>query len=198
MNSLYTGIRAVFGLGKQQSEYNRKFQLGNLSWEISIPENFKEVTVEKWASITEKGEQAMSKSTGEPVDGRPEVLFVSKADDANFVEASWRPYDQVLEGNYEDSCARERQILLQAFKTQLPEAQIESAVMAKDVSGLDFQVFNLKAVYTNGLTVNSLMYHRLCDDFELLINLMFIDPEYGRQMQQMLNTSAFETAEMLA
>lgn len=197
MNSLYTGIRAVFGLGKQQCEYNRKFQLGNLSWEISIPENFKEVTAEKWESITEKGEQAMSKSTGEPVDGRPEVLFVYKADDANFVEASWRPYDQVLEGNYEDSCARERQILLQAFKTQLPEAQIESAVTEEEVSGLDFKLFNLQAVYPDGLTVNSLMFHRLCDDFELLINLLYVNPEYGRQMIKMLSTSAFETAEML-
>jgi len=197
MNTIYNGIRAVLGLGKPQSDCSRKYELDNLKWEISIPENFKEVTAEQWSSITEKGEQAIEKSSAEPIGSRPEVLFVYKADDVNFVEASWRPYDVVLEGNYKDACARECQTLLQAFKTELSQARVESAATEVMVSGLNFQLFNLSAIYPNGMTVNSLMYYRLCGDFELLINLMYVNPEYGRQMLQMLNASAFETAEML-
>lgn len=197
MNTINKGIRAVLGLGKPQNGYNRKYQLDSLSWEISIPENFIEVTAEQWSSITEKGEAAMEKSLGEPTGTRPEVIFVYKADDANFMEASWRPYDEALEGNYKDSCDRECQTLLQAFKTELPQALVESAATEELLSGLNFRLFNLRAVYPNGITVNSLMYHRLCGDFELLVNLMYVNPEYGRQMLKMLNASAFETAEML-
>jgi len=62
----------------------------------------------------------------------------------------------------------------------MPDIKVETTRSVENIDGLEFQKFQIKALYPNNITLHILMYSRLFDKKELTINIMYVDPKKVR------------------
>lgn len=167
--------------------YNEDFK-----WTITIPENFINVSPQEWAKMQNKGIDAVEKTYGEEVINQAKIIFVFKNADFNYMESNYQPFDVEVDGDYLESCIGVKEILYETFKTQIPNAKIDSISSVEKISNLDFQTFKMKIDFPNGMTMHSLMYSRLFDKKEFSVNIMYVDEKQGKKMIEAWTKSKFK------
>ncbi len=167
--------------------YNEDFK-----WTIIIPENFNDVSPEDWEGLQNKGADAIENTYGEEVVNQAKTIFVFKNADFNYLESNYQPFDVEVDGDYLESCKNINEILYEIFKTQMPNAVIDSSSNVETINGLDFQLFKMKIDYPNGMIMHSLMYSRLFDKKEFSVNITFVDDKQGEKMLNAWTNSKFE------
>lgn len=167
--------------------YNEDFK-----WTIVIPENFINVSPSDWAKMQNKGADAIESTYGEEVINQSKTIFVFKNADFNYLESNYQPFDIEVDGDYLESCKNVNEILYETFKTQMPNAIIDSTRTVEKISGLDFQAFKMKIDFPNGMTMHSFMYSRLFDKKEFSVNIMYVDNKQGEKMINAWRNSKFE------
>ncbi|MFK7796997.1 MAG: hypothetical protein AB8E82_06055 [Aureispira sp.] len=167
--------------------YNEDFK-----WTIVIPENFNIVSPDDWAKMQNKGADAIENTYGEEVINQAKTIFVFKNADFNYLESNYQPFDTEVDGDYLESCKNVNEILYETFKTQMPNAVIDSSRSVEKISGLDFQTFKMKIDFPNGMIMHSLMYSRLFDKNEFSVNIMYVDDKQGEKMLNAWTNSRFE------
>jgi hypothetical protein len=167
--------------------YNEDFK-----WTIVIPENFNNVSPEDWAKMQNKGADAIENTYGEEVVNQAKTIFVFKNADFNYLESNYQPFDVEVDGDYLESCKNVNEILYETFKSQMPNAVIDSSSSVEKISGLDFQTFKMKIDFPNGMTMHSFMYSRLFDKKEFSVNIMYVDDKQGEKMVNAWTNSKFE------
>ncbi|MBX2969032.1 MAG: hypothetical protein KF803_06655 [Cyclobacteriaceae bacterium] len=172
---------------KPETLYNEDFK-----WTITIPENFINVSPQEWAKMQDKGLDAVEKTFGEEVVNQSKVIFVFKNADFNYLEANYQLFNVETDGDYLESCKAVNEILFETFKTQMPNAKIDSISSIEKISNLDFQTFKMKIYFPNGMTMHSIMYSRLFEDREFSVNIMYVDERQGKRMIEAWTKSTFE------
>ncbi len=167
--------------------YNEDFK-----WTITIPENFISVSPKEWAKMQNKGLDAVEDTYGMEVINHAKIIFVFKNADFNYLESNYQPFDVQVDGDYLESCKGVNDILFETFKTQMPNAKIDSISSIEMINNLDFQTFKMKIVFPNGLIMHSMMYSRLFGKKEFAVNIMYIDEKQGKRMIDAWTKSKFE------
>lgn len=167
--------------------YNEDFK-----WTITIPENFINVSPQEWAKMQNKGLDAVENTYGEEVINQAKIIFVFKNADFNYMESNYQPFDVEVDGDYLESCKGVNEILFETFKTQMPNAKIDSISSVEKISNLNFQTFKMKINFPNGMTMHSQMYSRLFDKKEFSVNVMYVDEKQGGKMIEAWTKSKFE------
>lgn len=161
--------------------YNEAF-----GWEITIPENFKQVSEEEWAKV-------QNKSNTPTKDGAsPSSIFVLRSGDYNYLESNHQAFDPEIDGDYLSSCKNVNQILYETFENQMPDVQIDSASSTEVIDDLTFQAFKINIQFKNGVVLHSNIYNRLFDDREFSVNIMYIDELEGKKMLNAWKNSTFD------
>lgn len=172
---------------KPKTLYNEDFK-----WTITIPENFINVSPKEWAKMQNKGLDAVENTYGEEVINQAKIIFVFKNADFNYMESNYQPFDVEVDGDYLESCKGVNEILFETFKTQMPNAKIDSISSVEKISNLNFQTFKMKIDFPNGMTMHSQMYSRLFDKKEFSVNIMYVDGKQGKKMIEAWTKSKFE------
>src|SRR5687768_12180388 len=119
---------------KPQTLHNAEF-----NWTITIPEGFESVPAEDWEKMQNKGAQAVQNTYGEKVENLSTVIFVFRKGQFNYLEANYQPFDPDIDGDYQASCKGVNEVLYATFRTQIPNASLDSTSSVQSVSGLEFQ-----------------------------------------------------------
>lgn len=164
----------------------------NFNWTITIPENFNSVSPDDWKKLQSKGTSAIENTFGEEVINQAQTIFVFKNADFNYLESNYQPFDATVDGNYHEARKSVNEILFETFKTQMPDATVDSASSVVEISGLNFYKFNVKLGFPNGVTMHSLMYSRLFGTREFSVNIMYVDEEQGKKMLSAWENSSFK------
>ena len=120
------------------------------------------------------------------------TIFVFKNADYNYLESNYQPFDMEVDGDYLESCKNVNEILYETFRTQMPNAVIDSSSNLETISSLDFHTFKMKIDLPNGITMHSFMYSRLFDKKEFSVNIMYVDDKQGQKMVSAWTNSKFE------
>lgn len=191
LNSLFFLLLLTSCTGQTKTEpktlYNEDFK-----WTITIPENFINVSPQEWAKIQNKGLDAIENTYGEDVINQAKIIFVFKNADFNYMESNYQPFDVEVDGDYLESCIGVNEILFETFKTQMPNAKIDSISSVETISNLDFQTFKMKIDFPNGMTMHSQLYSRLFDKKEFSVNIMYVDEKQGKKMIEAWTKSKFK------
>lgn len=166
--------------------YNKDF-----GWKITIPENFENVSPETWAKFQNKGAEAFEKTLDTEVVNQAKIIFVFKSDQLNYFESNYQPYDVAIDGDYLETNKNVNSILLETFKTQIPNSKIETSKTIEKIDNLEFQTFKIKIEYPNKLVLNVAMYSRLFDKKEFTVNIMYVDEDKGKLMTEAWKKSKF-------
>ena len=170
----------------------QKFFDESLKWSITIPEGFESVPAKEWSKIQNRGAQAIEDTYEEEVINLTEIIFVFRAGQFNIFESNTQPFDEELFENYEAACAETYSIVYETFTAQMPDAQVDTLTSTEVIDNLEFQKFEVKIQYPNGLVMHIFMFSRLFDDREFTVNLMYIDEEQGEKMMEAWQKSTFK------
>jgi hypothetical protein len=166
--------------------YDKQF-----NWNITIPENFENVSAEQWQKMQNKGSAAVEKTYGQKVENQAKTIFVFKSTDMNYFESNYQPFDSIEDGNYLESCKNVNEMLYTTFKSQMPDTKIDSSSSTEVISGLQFQKFEVKIKMPNNIVLNCLLFSRLFDKKEFSCNMMYVDVAKGESMLRAWRNSRF-------
>lgn len=166
--------------------YNKDF-----NWKIRIPENFENVSAEDWTKMQNKGADAIEKTFEGEIINQSKTIFVFKSDQLNYFESNYQPFDVSIDGNYLESCKNVNEVLIETFKSQMPNAKIDTITTVEKIDNLEFQVFKMKIEYPNKMILNLLMYSRLFGKKEFTVNIMYVDNKKGQLMTEAWKNSKF-------
>lgn len=184
-------LLAMFQTCFSQTTAEKEIYNADFKWLLTIPEDFESVSAEDWAKMQNKGADAIEKTFNEELIIYTKTIFVFKNDQFNYFESNYQPFDTLVDGNYLESCNAVNNILLETFKAQMPDIKVETTRSVENIDGLEFQKFQIKALYPNNITLHILMYSRLFDKKELTINIMYVDPKKGEKMIENWKNSKF-------
>jgi len=170
-----------------QSLYNEEFK-----WTITIPEDFQLVNATDWAKIQNKGANAIEDTFGEEVENQAKLIFVFKNAEHNYLEANQQPFDEAIDGDYLDSFRNVNEIIHETFRTQLPNAEMQTHESEESISGLQFHTNKTILKFANGKVLHMLMFSRLFDKQEFTVNIMYIDQDQGKKMLDAWKNSQFD------
>lgn len=186
-------VLAISACTSQQQSKPQTLHDAEFNWTITIPEGFESVPAEEWEKMQNKGAQAVQNTYGEKVENLSTVIFVFRKGQFNYFEANYQPFDPAIDGDYHASCKGVNEILYETFRTQLPNASLDSVSSVQSVSGLEFQKFDITIDLPNGVKLKSQMYSRLIGDKDFSVNIMYADEEPGEKMTTAWRSSVFQS-----
>lgn len=168
--------------------YNKTF-----NWTITIPENFEKVSAAQWATIQDKGADAIEKTVDAPIDDRPKTIFVFRSGRFNYFESNYEPFDTAKDGSYLENCRLIGDVMYETFATQMPGTTLDTSFNTEKIDNLEFQVFHIKVSYPNKLVLNAMMFSRLFGNKSFSVNIMYTEPEKGASMLDAWRHSGFHS-----
>jgi hypothetical protein len=190
--SILIYIAFVILSGCKTNSNPQTFHNEDFKWTITIPEKFTSVSPGDWEKLQNKGAQAVEKTYGEKVENQATVIFVFKNGDYNYLESNYQQFDPDVDGDYRESCKVVNEIVYETFRTQIPNAKIDSASSIERISGLDFHTFKLVLDLPNGMKIHTFMYNRLFGKKDFAINITYVDEEAGKRMKEAWFESKFK------
>lgn len=172
---------------KPDTFYNKDF-----NWTMVIPYGYTKVSKEEWKRTEAKGEALLEETFGEADIKESESILVLQKGKFNIVNANSTPYDEIIDGDFLANQQGVYEIIYQAFKTQLPDAAIDSVSGEEMIDGLKFQTYLVTLGVPNGMKVYSKLYSRLFDKKYFTINFTYVREEEGNEMINAWLNSRFE------
>ncbi|MEX1240080.1 MAG: hypothetical protein WEB30_10195 [Cyclobacteriaceae bacterium] len=168
------------------------FHNEDFKWTITIPEKFTTVSPDEWGKLQNKGAQAVEKTYSEKVENQSTAIFVFKNGEYNYLESNYQQFDPEVDGDYRESCKVVNEIVYETFRTQIPNAKIDSASFVEKISGLDFHTFKVALDLPNGMKIHTFTYNRLFGNKDFAINITYVDEEAGERMKEAWFGSKFK------
>jgi|TARA_B110000977_G_C10997881_1_gene462636 hypothetical protein len=182
-----------FNSCKSQTESNPKtIHNKDFNWTITIPEDFSSINETEWNKSLQKGTAAIEKTFGEEIINQATTIFAFVNGQFNNFTANYQPYDIEIDGNYLETYNDVNEISYQTFETQMPKAKLDSISSTQNISGLEFQRFDVKVDFPNGMKMKSISFSRLFDKKEFTVYIIAVDEKIGKQMLDAFLNSKFE------
>lgn len=166
--------------------YNKDFK-----WRVTIPEGFELVPDSVWTRMQNKGAAAIEMTIDKKVVNHAKTIFVFRSDQLHYFESNYQPYDPAKNGSYPQTCKVVDDVLYETFRTQLPNARLDSSLTKEAIGGLEFYVFNLRIHINERATLHMIMYSHLFGNKEFSVNIMYVDPAKGRSLLTAWKASSF-------
>ena len=74
----------------------------------------------------------------------------------------------------------------------MPKAKLDSISSTQNISGLEFQRFDVKVDFPNGMKMKSISFSRLFDKKEFTVYIIAVDEKIGKQMLDAFLNYKFE------
>ncbi|WP_298790102.1 hypothetical protein [uncultured Allomuricauda sp.] len=170
----------------------KTLKIEEFNWTINIPENFEPINQNEWNKTLKKGMDAIENTLEEEVDNQAVTIFSYKNGQFNNFEANWQPFDVEIDGDYLETYSEVNSMIYQTFKTQIPDAKLDSISSIQKVNGLEFQRFDISIDFPNGIKMKTIGFSRLFDKKEFTMNITSVDEKIGSKMLDAFLNSKFE------
>lgn len=188
---LLLSLAIVYQSCSSQTSPKREIYNQDFNWKITIPEDFDTISAQQWATMQNRGAEAIEKTYGEKVNNIANTIFIFKSDQLNYFESNYQPFDTTTDGNYLENCKLVNEMLYQTFMTQMEGVKIDTTTSTDKIDNLEFQTLQMKVTYPNKMVLHVHMFSRLFDKKEFSVNIMYVDKIKGEQMLRSWRNSKF-------
>lgn len=126
-------------------------QIEEFNWTVNIHEDFEPINQEEQNKALKKGINAIKNTFEEGVNNQAITIFICRDVYFNNFEANWQPYGIEIDGNYTEIYSQVNEMVYQTFKTQMPDAKLDSISFTQKVSRLEFQRFDISINSPSGI-----------------------------------------------
>ena len=166
--------------------YSKEF-----NWRVTIPAGFEPVPDTTWARMQNKGAAAMEQTVGGKIENHAKTIFVFRQDQFDYFESNYQPFDSASGVDYQEQSRTVGDVVYQTFQAQIPNATMDSSYTTELIGGLTFYLFSMDVHINPQATLHMRMYSRLFATKEFSVNIMYVDPNKGKPMQDAWRKSTF-------
>ena len=125
-------------------------------------------------------------------DNTAKTLLSFKKGETNYFSAGITPFQKETNIDWLESNSNKKQLILNTYKSQNPEAKMDTNSSTVLIDGLTFESFEVKMSFPDKIVLTSRIYSRLINEFNFTISMAFVDEAIGNQMNLMCLSSKFE------
>ena len=188
---LLCGFLSIISCNKKIQ--NREFFIEEFGWEITIPDEFEYMSKKEIQDSRNLGIDAIEDELGEDIIDQVTVLFWIKNGQYNSLEANYQPYDERIDGNYDETNDDINEVSIMTLKSKIPSVQIDTLSSNTVIDNIKFSKFYMKLTYPNGLVLHSHSYSHLFDKRDFTVSISYVNEEIGNQMLKSFRESTFKT-----
>ena len=127
----------------------------------------------------QNGLKTVQKTYNDEVQDNTKLIFEYKNGDYNYIEAIHQPFDEAKDGNFIETNKGVNLVLYNTFKTQMPDAKLDTVSRTITIDNLEFQSFRMRMTYPNKMVLNFIMTNRLFGKEEFSLNIIYLDKDMG-------------------
>lgn len=165
-----------------QEKKDEKIFIKEFNWTMISPEGFERMSQEEIDHLRNRGIQVLENGTGEELVDEVTVLFWIKKGTLNSLEANYQPFDEEVDGDYDETFDDVNEISVAAIKDQFPQIQIDTVTSIEKIDRLNFRKFYMKLTYPGGVVLHNHSYSYLFGDKEFTVSISYVDEKFGQQM----------------
>lgn len=164
-----------------------------VDWKLAVPSGFTLMDSTQIKAVNSKGVSAIEKTYDTTLDfTATKTLFNITKGQHNSLSATITRFDPATDGDWNEANAALKNVILETFRAQMPEAKTDTLSANEKMGGLEFQKFQMTTTYPNGVVLHTLMYSRLHKGFDYGINVSYVDEKVGEEMMEILKSSRFD------
>ena len=173
-------------------EEKTTFEIGDLKWSLTIPENFKKVPEKDWDKVKDNGIETYEKVTDKNVENKDieNTIFAYKKGKFHTLESNYKTFDK--SENYLKSNKELNSVTYETLKKAMPNTELDSISSKQLISGLEFDSFEINLNYENGEKLTTKSFRRIFGDKRISINILYRNKAIGKILIESLEKSKFE------
>jgi hypothetical protein len=177
----------------KESKKTKDYNFKEIGWTISVPLDFSILTSAESGQIRKAATQAVKEAYDSTYyDNTAKTLLSFKKDETNYFSAGIVPFHEPQDGEWFQSNRNKKELILDTYKSQNPEAKIDTSSTLELIDGLTFECFEVKMAFPDKLILTSRIYSRLINGFNFTISMAFIDETIGKELKSISLSSKFE------
>jgi len=166
------------------------FTAKEIGWKIEIPNKWKVENQIKLNNDIKEGEELIKKIDKDfELSGKEISLITFRKNKLSKFQASIIPFKESYKGEWNDKYPLIKEYIYNVFKEQ--NVDVDSTSNTENISGVKFEVFNLKISKNHSLLMEQNMYRTYVNDYDFIINMTSDNPLYKKQLLKILRTSKF-------
>jgi len=186
--TLLAGMIVCCGFAQEQAV---SYSFKEIGWNISIPAKFHILSRDSFSRIEQKGKTAIKNATGVSTGSDHKKLFVVREGPADYMDATIVAFDTVKDGNWHETNSLVRDVLVETFTKQMPQAKIDTASSVFTKDGHRFSQFYIKLTLPNGMLMHMYMFSTLINGYDFGCTMLFINEDKGRAFYDAWEKSRF-------
>lgn len=168
------------------------FYSPEFKWRVSIPAGFDTLSAESQQQMNKAGQNALEKTVGEKIETEATSIFTLHSGLGNYFQADYQSFDPAKDGDFNQMCNSVNQLLYETFKTQMPNAKMDSASSTTTVDGLVFQTFTVNIHLGILFTTHVRVYSHLFGTKDFTVNITTMEPVKEKALMESWMNSTFE------
>ena len=181
----------IAACSSRAQEQDVKYSFKEIGWNISIPAKFHMLSRDSFLQIEQKGRAAIKDATGVSSGTDHRKLFVVREGPADYMDATIVAFDTAKDGDWHETNAMVRDMLVETFRKQIPQAKIDTASSVFTKDGRQFSQFYIKLALPNGMQMHLYMFSALINGYDFGCTMLFINEEKGRAFYEAWEKSRF-------
>ena len=163
-----------------------------IGWSIEIPKGWKIMTRDKIESSGQKGNEALEKTIGQPVDTKFLKHLISfQKDPFNIFMSSSEPFDEEFPGEFQVNNKQLYEILYQTFIDQ--GIKVDTTSGKEQIQNLEFETFHTTIYSPKGeIIMNQVLYSRLINGFSFGVTICYNNLADKTTLIETFKNSKFE------
>ncbi|QCE43180.1 hypothetical protein [Psychroserpens sp. NJDZ02] len=179
----------LINCSKKEVKY---FTAQEIDWKIEIPSKW---TIENQSVLNQnikQGEQLIKKTVDKDFElgGKEISLITFRKNTLSKLQASIIPFKESYKGEWYDKYPLIKEYIFNVFKSQ--SVIVDTTSNTENISGVTFEVFNLKISKHNRAVMEQNMYRTYINGYDFIINITSDKPLYKKQLIQTLRNSKFK------
>lgn len=174
-----------------QAQGDSTYFLKEVGMTIRAPRNFEVVGAEEDENHKKRGKQFLEDTQGVEVDvSGTKTLLSLKDGPYNYLNITITTFTEDLPAWHQQN--RElKNILYSSFLAKMEASRMDTTSSTIDIDGIPFQRFELKLQLGEDASGSLILYSSLYRKYDFGICYFFVDPQAGRQIDDMIRRAVF-------
>ena len=179
------------GLLSQQSE--KKYSFRQVSWTITLPDDFTVVDSADDSGRKERGKKAIEDANGIKADVSTTTTLISATKNTyNYFNSTITPFDITIDESYLSNNKELKNMVYKTMSEKMPDGKIDSISTTQTIDGLTFDKYSLTINIPGKVSFSMILLTKLYKGYDFGITYLYLDDKTREQIDTMLKNSKFD------
>ena len=173
-------------------EKGTKFYFREIGWKVILPNTFITATEEENKNNMQRGVNLIENANDVDLEDLRELKdLISATKGDNYINATIRPYDVAVDGDYTEANDSMKVIIYRTFLA-IPGATLDTSSSKVLIDNLNFEKFAINISINGEPFMTMIMLFKLYKGYDFGITYLYLDEKTKLEIEKMLTESKFD------